>query len=172
MISTLDISSLLLRISSNELSTDKRREPVERTDPAVVVAVAGSLVGELLMSECQRRHVARGHELDRHQGLPLRRAAPGPGENQLAICHHLAKLAADLVLLAARGAQHDAITSAHARIGFRQHDFVCAGTEPALQRFGAGPGAEAALRRRPELAPDGEAGPWSRGGLGVGGHGL
>src|SRR6266853_1763916 len=69
MISTLDISSLLLRISSNELSTD-----------------------------------------DRHQGLPLRRAAPGPGENQLAVCRHFAKLAADLALFAARGAQHHAIT--------------------------------------------------------------
>src|SRR5713101_3708727 len=110
MISTLDISSLLLQISSNELSTDKRREPVERTDPAVVVAVAGSLVGEVLVGERQRGHVACGHELDRHQGLPLRRAAPGPGENQLAVCHHFAKLATDLVLLAAREAQHHAIT--------------------------------------------------------------
>src|SRR5258708_6651823 len=157
-ISTLDTPSLPLWISSNELSTDKRCEPVERTGPAVAVAVAGSLVGELLMGERQRCHLACGHELDRHQGLPLRRAAPGPGENQLAVCHHFAKLAADLVLLAARGAHHHAITSAHARIGFRQHDFVCAGTEPALHRFRAGPGAEAALRRRLELAPDGEAG--------------
>src|SRR5260370_17478647 len=99
MISTLDISSLLLRISSNELSTDKRREPVERTGPAVVVAVAGSFVGELLMGERQRGRVACGHELDCHQGLPLRRAAPGPGENQLAVFHHFAKLAADLALL-------------------------------------------------------------------------
>src|SRR5712675_3796057 len=110
MISTLDISSLLLRISSKELSTDKRREPVERTGPAVVVAVAGSLVGEVLVGERQRGHLACGHELDRHHGLPLRRAAPGPGENQLAVCHHFAKLAADLELFAARGAQHHAIT--------------------------------------------------------------
>src|SRR5260370_22687383 len=158
MISTLDISSRPWWISSNDLSTDKRSEPVKRTDPAMVVAVAGRLVGELLMGERKRRHVVCGYELDGHQGLSLRRAAPGPGENQLAVCHHFAKLAADFVLLAARGAHHHAITSAHARIGFRQHDFVCAGTEPALQRFRAGPGAEAALRRRPELAPDGEAG--------------
>src|SRR5712671_3675999 len=158
MISTLDISSLLCWISTNELSADKRRKPVERAGPAVAVAVAGSFVGELLMGERQGGRVACGHELDRHQGLPLRGAAPSPGENQLAVCHHFAKLAADLVLLTARGAHHHTITSAHARICFRQQDFVCAGTEPAFQRFRAGPGAEAALRRRPELAPDCEAG--------------
>src|SRR5712671_6897306 len=107
MISTLDISSLLCWISTNELSADKRRKPVERAGPAVAVAVAGSFVGELFMGERQCGRVACGHELDRHQGLPLRRAAPSPGENQLAVCHHFAELAADLVLLAAREVRRD-----------------------------------------------------------------
>src|SRR5579862_2987289 len=134
------------------------------------MAVAGLLVGELLMGHGQRRRTAVRRELDRHQRLPLGRRAPSPGEDEPAVRHHLTILAAYVMLLAARRTHHQAVASADARVAFGHHDFGVGGTEPALQGFRFGPGAKASVGRRREPTLEGEArlGP-GRGGCGDGG---
>ena len=73
---------------------------VERAVPAALVAVAGIIVEELFMRECQQGAVTVRFQQHRHPRFTLWRGFPGPGENQLLAGDDFAVDAADVMLLA------------------------------------------------------------------------
>ena len=64
------------------------------------MAIARGLVEELLVDQRQQRSTLVRLDQDGDERLALRRRAPGPGEDELFVAHHLAVDAADVMLLA------------------------------------------------------------------------
>src|SRR5258706_14368724 len=100
-------------------SRDSLFQPCEATHPALLMMIARFGVGELLVPERELRAAARRAQLDRHDRLPLRRALPRPGVDELLVRHDLAVHATHVVHLAV-GRMHDNVVApADACIGLR-----------------------------------------------------
>ncbi len=105
-------------------------ELVERAVPAPLVAVAGRLVEELLVDQGQQRAVAVRLDENGDQRLAFRHGPPRPGELQLLVRDDLLIDAADVVLLAVFGVEHDMEAAADAHVGLRLGHRTLIGSEP------------------------------------------
>src|ERR1700741_1954690 len=92
-------------------------QALEDQSPAVVVRIAHFLVEELVVAEIELGAATRVLEDDRHERFALRRGPrPAPGEDELAVRHHLLVDTGALVLFAVGAAEYDAVAPAYAQV--------------------------------------------------------
>src|SRR4051794_24465712 len=107
------------------------------------MVVARLLVEELLMGQRQYGAVVVRLEVDSDLRLTLRRALPGPREDQPAVGHELAIDAAHALVLAVRAPELHAEPAADLDVGFGNGVLRMACDAPPLDHFfRMGPGLE------------------------------